>query len=78
MNVVYFCLFKAEARLAARRQARYEARNIRMRELERKQKEEEVEVGSGAVAHQQLLVTTSSNSNHNNVHALGKLDIQYT
>jgi len=61
---------QAEARLAARRQARYEARNIRMRELERKQKEEEVEVGSGAVAHQQLLVTTSSNSNHNNVHAI--------
>eukprot|EP00088_Acartia_fossae_P049706 TRINITY_DN5496_c1_g1_i13.p1 TRINITY_DN5496_c1_g1~~TRINITY_DN5496_c1_g1_i13.p1 ORF type:complete len:394 (-),score=189.72 TRINITY_DN5496_c1_g1_i13:1870-3051(-) len=32
---------EAEARLAARRQARYEARNIRMRELEKKAKEEE-------------------------------------
>jgi len=31
----------AEAHLAARRKARYEARNIRMRELEKKQKEEE-------------------------------------
>ena len=34
-------LFQAEARLAARRQARYEARNIRMKEIEKKQKEEE-------------------------------------
>lgn len=34
-------LFQAEARLAARRQARYEARNIRMKELEKKQKEDE-------------------------------------
>ena len=34
-------MFQAEARLAARRQARYEARNIRMKELEKKQKEEE-------------------------------------
>ncbi len=32
---------QAEARLAARRQARYEARNIRMKELEKKQKEDE-------------------------------------
>jgi len=32
---------EAEARLAARRQARYEARNIRMRELEKKAREEE-------------------------------------
>jgi len=32
---------EAEARLAARRQARYEARNIRMKELERKAKEDE-------------------------------------
>jgi len=32
---------KAEARLAARRQARAEAREIRMRELEKQQKEEE-------------------------------------
>lgn len=34
-------LFQAEARLSARRQARYEARNIRMKELEKKQKEED-------------------------------------
>ena len=34
-------LFQAERRLAARRQARYEARNIRMKELEKKQKEED-------------------------------------
>jgi len=33
--------FQAEARLAARRQARAEAREIRMRELERQQKESE-------------------------------------
>jgi len=32
---------EAEARLAARRQARYEARNIRMKELEKKAKEDE-------------------------------------
>lgn len=32
---------EAEARLAARRQARYEARNIRMKELEKKAKQEE-------------------------------------
>ena len=38
---IQFFLFQAEARLAARRQARYEARNIRMKELEKKQKEEE-------------------------------------
>jgi hypothetical protein len=34
----FFCI-QAEARLAARRQARAEAREIRMRELERQQKE---------------------------------------
>jgi len=32
---------EAEARLAARRQARYEARNIRLKEIEKKQKEED-------------------------------------
>jgi len=32
---------QAEARLAARRQARYEARNIRLKELEKKRKAEE-------------------------------------
>lgn len=34
-------MFQAEARLAQRRQARAEAREIRMRELERQQKEQE-------------------------------------
>lgn len=34
-------MFQAEARLAARRQARAEAREIRMREIERQQKEAE-------------------------------------
>lgn len=32
---------EAEARLAARRAARYEARNIRLKEIEKKQKEDE-------------------------------------
>lgn len=65
---------QAEARLAARRQARYEARNIRMRELERKQKEEEEQdtVPSGhqqpsSLQHQ----TSSNNTNHNNIHSDG-------
>ena len=34
-----FLFFKAEARLAAKRAARAEARSIRMKELEKKQKE---------------------------------------
>lgn len=66
---------QAEARLAARRQARYEARNIRMRELERKQKEEEENGGGNQGNHtptQQLLQHTSSNNtNHNNIHSDG-------
>jgi hypothetical protein len=33
--------FQAETRLAARRQARYEARNIRLKEIEKKKEEEE-------------------------------------
>jgi len=37
---------EAEARLAARRQARYEARNIRMKELEKKAKEDEDQLSS--------------------------------
>ena len=39
--IFYYCLiiFQAEARLAARRQARAEARDIRMRELEKQQKD---------------------------------------
>jgi len=66
---------QAEARLAARRQARYEARNIRMRELERKQKEEEENGGGNQGNHtptqQQLQHTSSNNSNHNNIHSDG-------
>ena len=73
----HFCLFvQAEARLAARRQARYEARNIRMRELEKKQKADE-EGGtvtnnhsglnsSNSGPHSLIQHTSSSNSNHNN------------
>ena len=63
--------FQAEARLAARRQARYEARNIRMRELERKQKEEEDNNGSlnTTSSHQLIQNTSSTNSNHNSIHS---------
>jgi len=64
---------EAEARLAARRQARYEARNIRMRELEKKQKEDEdtttnnhTGVNSSSSGPHSLIQHTSSNSNHNN------------
>lgn len=39
MSLWPYYVLKAEARLAARRQARAEAREIRMRELERQQKE---------------------------------------
>ena len=61
---------QAEARLAARRQARYEARNIRMRELERKQKEEEDNNGSlNTSSHQLIQNTSSTNSNHNSIHS---------
>lgn len=64
---------QAEARLAARRQARYEARNIRMRELERKQKEEEDNNGSlnSTTTHQLIQNTSSTNSNHNSIHSDG-------
>ena len=42
MHVTWFMFcFQAEARLAVRRQARAEAREIRMRELERQQREAE-------------------------------------
>ena len=70
-------ILQAEARLAARRQARYEARNIRMRELEKKQKEEEETNGSLNHGSHSLVTTTSStNSNHNNIHsASGKTDL---
>jgi len=55
---------EAEARLAARRQARYEARNIRMKELEKKAKEEEKN-GTGSPA------PTNNSVNHNNIHSDG-------
>ena len=70
--------FQAEARLAARRQARYEARNIRMRELEKKQKEEDEvnnhgsSMNHGSGSHSLIQHTSSTNSNHNNIHS-GKL-----
>ncbi len=51
-------IFQAEARLAARRQARYEARNIRLKEIEKKQKEEEE--------------TQANHTNHNHVQHPGK------
>jgi len=62
---------QAEARLAARRQARYEARNIRMRELERKQKEEEEHDVSGHQPSSLQHQTSSNNTNHNNIHSDG-------
>lgn len=40
-HIILITPLQAEARLAARRQARAEAREIRMRELERQQKEAE-------------------------------------
>lgn len=79
---IYQTLFylQAEARLAARRQARYEARNIRMRELERKQKEEEDNNGSlnTAASHQLIQNTSSTNSNHNSIHSGKHLVLFYT
>jgi len=59
---------QAEARLAARRQARYEARNIRMRELEKKQKEEEETNNHSLIQHTS---STNSNHNHSNIHSDG-------
>merc|ERR1719393_1181088 len=59
---------QAEARLAARRQARYEARNIRMKELERKQKEEEETNNHSLIQHTS---STNSNHNHSNIHSDG-------
>ena len=52
-------MLQAEARLAARQQARYEARNIRMRELEKKAKDEE-EGGGGAPANSTNHTTSHS------------------
>ena len=49
--------------MAARRQARYEARNIRLKEIEKKQKEEEEN-------------TNSNHTNHNHVQHPGKLNFR--
>ena len=54
-------LFQAEARLAARRQARYEARNIRLKEIEKKQKEEDE--------------NQANHTNHNHVQHPGRTKI---
>jgi LRRFIP family len=51
-------LCQAEARLAARQQARYEARNIRMRELEKKARDEEEGGGPASLP-----------ANHNSLHS---------
>lgn len=56
---------QAERALAARRQARYEARNIRMRELEKKAKEEAAEGGGGGTPHS-VASPQSSLGHHNN------------
>jgi len=56
---------EAEARLAARRQARYEARNIRMKELEKKAKEEE----DGKNSTNNTTPVSNNVSNHNNIHS---------
>jgi len=60
---------QAERALAARRQARYEARNIRMRELEKKAKEEAAEGGGSphtAASPQSSLGHHNNSLNHNN------------
>jgi len=58
----------AEAHLAARRKARYEARNIRMREMEKKQKAEMETENSAAVTNSSpsssLLTTPSKSTGH--------------
>jgi len=59
---------EAEARLAARRQARYEARNIRMKELEKKAKEEEK---NGTSSPGPGPAPTNNSVNHNNIHTDG-------
>ena len=60
-HIFFSFVFEAEARLAARRQARYEARNIRLKEIEKKQKEEEE--------------NQANHTNHNHVpHHPGKRD----
>merc|ERR1719204_2850218 len=59
---------EAEARLAARRQARYEARNIRMRELEKKAREDE----EGSTANTSTTPTTPAVQNHSSsIHSDG-------
>jgi len=59
---------EAEARLAARRQARYEARNIRMRELEKKAREDE----EGSTTNTSTTPTTPAVHNHSSsIHSDG-------
>jgi len=67
---------QAEARLAARRQARYEARNIRMKELERKQREEtgdtqpaQLPAGEASPAQHATLANQASNNSNHNIHS---------
>jgi len=59
---------QAERALAARRQARYEARNIRMRELEKKAKEEAESGGCGTQPHGLSPQPSLNSVNHNNSH----------
>lgn len=56
---------QAERALAARRQARYEARNIRMRELEKKAREE-VEGGGGPATSPHPATSPNTSLHHNN------------
>jgi len=58
---------EAEARLAARRQARYEARNIRMRELEKKAREDD----ENAAATPPPSSTTSLHNHSSSIHSDG-------
>lgn len=62
----------AEAHLAARRKARYEARNIRMRELEKKQKEEEEKAAAAAAAAAAAGVNNSTASSISSGSSLSK------
>merc|ERR1719192_2124748 len=77
MGNIYACFIRpfslAEAHLAARRKARYEARNIRMREMEKKQKAEMETANSAGHATSSSIMSsstpggnlTTSNSNSN-------------
>ena len=58
---------QAEAHLAARRKARYEARNIRLREMEKKQKAE-METDSLNNSKQNPITASNSNTSITNNH----------